>query len=95
MPKFAEALETGKLLRKQLFAEATKPQNHGVWYGHGFQVEGEGLFKNYGHDGGAPGMNAAFRVYPNLNTVIVALSNLDPPAAKGLLNYYSLRMPTN
>jgi hypothetical protein len=51
--------------------------------------------KSYGHDGGAPGMNASFRVYPNLNTVIVAVSNLDPPAAEGLINYYALRMHAN
>jgi D-alanyl-D-alanine carboxypeptidase len=93
--KFAQALQAGKLLPSELLAEATRPQNHGGWYGYGFGVDGAGPFKNYGHDGGAPGMNASFRVYPNLNTVIVALSNLDPPAAKGLANYYALRMPTN
>lgn len=95
MFKFAQALETGELISKGALAEATSPQNHGRWYGFGFGVKGEGQFKNYGHDGGAPGMDASFRVYPNLSTVIIALSNLDPPAARGLLNYYALRMPGN
>jgi D-alanyl-D-alanine carboxypeptidase len=45
MFKFAQMLETGKLLPKELLAEAISPQNHGGWYGYGFQVDGKGQFK--------------------------------------------------
>ena len=90
---FANALKSEILLPKSLLAEATAAQNHDGWYGYGFGIQGKGNLTSYGHDGGAPGMNAAFRVFPKLSTVIVALSNLDPPAAKQLADYYALRMP--
>jgi hypothetical protein len=38
-------------------------------------------------------MNGDLRIFPDLEMVIVALSNLDPPAADRLVDYYSLRMP--
>jgi len=89
--RFAEALEAGKLVSKALLAEATKPQIEG--YGYGFGTGGEGVLKSYGHSGGAPGMNGSLLVFPNLGYVVVGLSNLDPPAASRLVEYFSLRMP--
>jgi D-alanyl-D-alanine carboxypeptidase len=87
--RFAEALEKGKLLSKSFLVEATtrffKDESFG--YGYGFMVSGQGPLSNYGHDGGAPGMNAEFRVYPALGYVLVGLSNLDPPAAGRLIGY--------
>ena len=38
-------------------------------------------------------MNAAFRVYPETDTVIVALSNIDPPGADKLITFYANRRP--
>jgi D-alanyl-D-alanine carboxypeptidase len=88
-------LESGKLLSKNLLAEATtrffKEEPYG--YGYGFMVSGHGSLANYGHDGGAPGMNAEFRLYPKLGYVLIGLSNLDPPAAGRLIGYFSNRMP--
>jgi hypothetical protein len=38
-------------------------------------------------------MNGELRVYPQLGTVVVALANLDPPAASRVVDYYGFRMP--
>jgi D-alanyl-D-alanine carboxypeptidase len=89
--RFAQALESGKLISKAMLAEATKAQSEG--YGYGFGIDGEGELKSYGHNGGAPGMNGDLRIYPQLGYVVVALSNLDPPAASRLADFYALRMP--
>ncbi len=89
--RFAQALESGKLISKTMLAEATKVQTEG--YGYGFGIDGEGELKSYGHNGGAPGMNGDLRIFPQLGYVIVSLSNLDPPAASRLADFYALRMP--
>ena len=54
---------------------------------------GEGPLRSDGHGGGAPGMNGELRVYPELGYVVVSLSNLDPPAATDLVEFFALRMP--
>jgi hypothetical protein len=48
---------------------------------------------SYGHGGGAPGMNGELHVFPELGYVVVSLSNLDPPAASELVEFFTLRMP--
>jgi CubicO group peptidase (beta-lactamase class C family) len=93
--RFASALEAGTLLSKTLLTEATKPQNHEGWYGYGFFLGGEGALRSYGHSGGAPGMNADFRIYPELGVVLIGLSNLDPKAVERIVEFYALRMPAN
>jgi D-alanyl-D-alanine carboxypeptidase len=89
--RFAQALESGRLLSEGTFAEATRP--HQQQYGYGFDVQGQGSLRSYGHGGGAPGMNGELRVFPQLGFVVVALSNLDPPAASELVEFFALRMP--
>ncbi len=89
--RFAQALESGKLLSKAMLAEATRPQAER--YGYGFGAGREAPFQGYGHGGGAPGMNGDLRVYTQLGTILVCLSNLDPPAASRLLDFYDQRMP--
>jgi D-alanyl-D-alanine carboxypeptidase len=89
--RFASALESGKLISKKMLAEATREQVEG--YGYGFGIGGEGALRAYGHGGGAPGMNGDLRVYPQSGYVLVSLSNLDPPAASRLTEFFSLRMP--
>jgi CubicO group peptidase (beta-lactamase class C family) len=91
--RFANALEAGTLLPKTLLTEATRPQSHEGRHGYGFMVGGEGDLRSYGHGGGAPGMNADFRAYPELGVVLVGLSNLDPNAATRIVEFYALRMP--
>jgi D-alanyl-D-alanine carboxypeptidase len=89
--RFANALSSGKLVSKETLAEMTAPKQQG--YGYGFGVQGEGALRSYGHGGGAPGMNGELRVYPELGFVVVGLSNLDPPAASALVEFFALRMP--
>jgi len=93
--KFAEALKAGKLLKPGTLAMATAAQskmgpNNG--YGFGFHAADDSAFGFYGHNGGAPGMNGDLRVYPKTGYVIVALSNLDPPAASGMADFAELRV---
>jgi CubicO group peptidase (beta-lactamase class C family) len=75
-----------------MLAQATSPQRADGWYGLGFWLGGSGPTRNWGHGGGAPGMNAAFRVYPQLDAIVVALANLDPPAAGNQSDWYANRM---
>jgi CubicO group peptidase (beta-lactamase class C family) len=89
--RFAQALESGVLISKTMLAEATRPRAQ--QYGYGFAVWEEGPLQGYGHAGGAPGMNGDLRVFPQLGYVLVGLSNLDPPAAQRLVDYFALRMP--
>jgi CubicO group peptidase (beta-lactamase class C family) len=89
--RFAQALRSGRLISMATLAEATRP--HQQQYGYGFQVWGQGPLRSWGHGGGAPGMNGELRVYPQLGYVVVALSNLDPPAASELVDFFALRMP--
>jgi D-alanyl-D-alanine carboxypeptidase len=89
--RFAQALGSGRLLSTTTLAEATRPYQE--QYGYGFGVQGEGPLRSWGHGGGAPGMNGELRVYPRLGYVVVALSNLDPPAASELADFFALRMP--
>jgi CubicO group peptidase (beta-lactamase class C family) len=68
-------------------------REHQPQYGYGFGVQGTGPLRSYGHSGGAPGMNGELRVFPRLGYVVVGLSNLDPPAASRLVEFFALRMP--
>jgi hypothetical protein len=38
-------------------------------------------------------MNGELRIFPELGYVVVSLSNLDPPAASELVEFFTLRMP--
>jgi D-alanyl-D-alanine carboxypeptidase len=89
--RFAQALGSGRLLSKATLAAATRPYQQ--QYGYGFDVQGQARLRSYGHGGGAPGMNGELRVFPELGFVVVSLSNLDPPAASELAEFFTLRMP--
>jgi len=89
--RFAQALGSGRLLSTSTLAEATRP--HQQQYGYGFDVQGQARLRSYGHGGGAPGMNGELRIFPELGYVVVSLSNLDPPAASELVEFFTLRMP--
>lgn len=91
--KFAIALQSGKLLPKALLADATKPENHKRWYGYGFEAHADDPAPYFGHSGGAPGMNAELRVFPDQDVVFVGLDNMDDGGASALADYYAFRMP--
>jgi len=97
MLKFVHVLQSGKLISKAMLKMAMQPFFHdapsGYGYGLGFEIYGDKQLTSFGHEGGADGMNGELRVFQKLNRVIVVLSNLDPPAAHRLVDYYSLRMP--
>lgn len=95
MLKFVRALESGKLLPKTLVADAVSSHTKTNWYGYGFSIQGKDAERWYGHGGGAPGMNGQLRVYPELDRVVVAFSNLDPGTANAMSDYYEARMPLN
>lgn len=90
--RFADALRSGRLVSPAMLAQATSPQRPAGWYGFGFFLAGQGATRNWGHGGGAPGMNAAFRVFPELDAVVVVLSNLDPRAADDQADFYANRI---
>ena len=90
--RFGNALRSGRLLSRAMVRQATSPQRPDGWYGFGFWIGGQGPTRNWGHGGGAPGMNAAFRVFPELDAIVVALANLDPLAADNQADYYANRM---
>ena len=89
---FARALDSGKLVSKRMLAQATTPAP-GRRYALGFVVRGQGQLRNYGHGGGAAGVNSDVRIFPNLGVIIVGISNFDQPAVDRLVDYYGNRMP--
>ena len=89
--RFAEALQSGKLVSKSMLAEATRVQADR--YGFGLGIQGEGAWQSFGHGGGAPGMNGDLRIIPRQGYVVVALSNLDPPAASRWVDFLVARLP--
>ena len=89
--RFAQALQSGKLLLKDILSEASREQSEN--YGYGFMVAGEGPTAWFGHGGGFPGMNGMLEIFPASGYVVIGLSNLDPPSVARQLDYFTLRMP--
>jgi D-alanyl-D-alanine carboxypeptidase len=88
-----EALRSGRLLQPETLALASTASSEDGWYGLGMMVNrGDGP-RWYGHDGGAPGMSAYLRVFPDSGYVVVALSNLDPPRANWVGDIAANRLP--
>jgi D-alanyl-D-alanine carboxypeptidase len=91
--KFAGALMSNKLLKAGTVAEATRPQFTTDNYGFGFQLGPPDEVRTYGHGGGAPGMNAILRVYPESGQSVIVLCNLDSPSASRMGDWLHVRMP--
>ena len=68
-------------MKAETLAEATRPQFTTGAYGFGFQIGRPDEARTYGHGGGAPGMNAILRVYPESGQSVIVLCNLDSPSA--------------
>lgn len=78
---FAAALRGGKLLDKAHFDLMTAhhvpygPKDS--WYGYGLIIEGADGVISYGHGGNAPGTQFEFKIFPELETVMIVMSNYD------------------
>lgn len=90
---FAEALRGGRLLKPATLQQATTAVSDDARFGLGFMLTRPDEPKGYGHDGGAPGMSAYLRIFPDSGYVVVTLSNLDPPRANWLADTFVNRMP--
>ncbi len=93
LQRFGDALLRGDLVSPALLDQATSPQNHKQWYGYGFMVSGNGAVRQFGHEGGASGANAAFVVIPSRQYVVIGLSNNDPDAMENAVNFLARRLP--
>jgi D-alanyl-D-alanine carboxypeptidase len=90
--RFAEALQSGKLVSSASLTQMITPGLNSQ-YGFGMSLTGEGATRSFGHGGGAPGQNGDLRVFPESGYVVVALSNLDPPAASRMVDFIVARLP--
>ena len=86
MLKFVNALESGKLIKPETLAMALTPQKGS--FGLGIMVIGEGKHRQWGHQGGAWGMNTDVRVLAD-GTRVIVLANRDGPVANKLASTYS------
>jgi D-alanyl-D-alanine carboxypeptidase len=91
--RFATALEDGTLISAESLAAAIRGQNLKGWYGYGFMVSGDGRDRQYGHEGGAPGMNGILNVRPAQGCVVAGLSNFDPASMANMVNFVTRRLP--
>ena len=82
--EFSRALWSGKLVSPALVKEFTTgkvamgPQ---MQYAFGFGVGKIDAWRQVGHNGGIPGANAEFMMFPDQGVDVVVLANMDPPAA--------------
>ena len=90
--RFADALQSGKLVSSASLTQMITPGLNSQ-YGFGMSLTGEGATRSFGHAGGAQGQNGDLRVFPESGYVIVALSNLDPPAASRMVDFIVARLP--
>lgn len=96
--KFANALMNHKLVNAELTSMITTGKvatpMPGLKYAFGFEDARfpDGV-RRIGHGGGAPGMNGVLWIFPDSHYVIVALANLDPPAAQELARHVAELLP--
>ena len=83
MLKFGQALVGHKLLNQRytdiVLSNQMPPGQPPAGYGF-FSIEVKGT-RAFGNNGGGPGTNSTFTVYPELGYTVVVLSNYDPPSA--------------
>ncbi len=86
MQRFAQALLGHKLLNKEMTEKVMRGQievgeeGGGGRYGYGFGEETVNGHRTIGHTGGAPGISAVFRVFPDEGYTVVVLANVDNEA---------------
>ncbi len=81
MFRFADALQGAVLLDRAHLALMTADHvpysATDSWYGYGVIIEKKRGVLSYGHGGMAPGTQFEFKVYPDVDAVMVMLSNFD------------------
>ncbi len=86
--RFTDALTQGKLLDPAHLALLTHAHISqgppGSDYGYGTIVETKNGVRSFGHGGMAPGVQFEFKIYPQLDTVLVVMSNYDTIAGPEL-----------
>ena len=80
-------------MKTETLADATRPQLTTGTYGFGFQIGWPDEARTYGHGGGAPGMNAILRVYPESGQSVIVLCNLASPSASRMGDWLHARRP--
>jgi len=93
---FAAALTGHKLLdaaHTKLVTTAQPGTENSGGYGYGFGVDEEGGVRSFGHSGGAPGITAGLKIFPDSGYVVVVMGNLDPPAATRVSDFIAARLP--
>ena len=96
--RFATALTGHKLLdaeHTKLLTTARSDRQPGQGYGYGFGISSAGGVRSFGHGGGAPGINAELKIFPDSGYVVVVMSNLDPPAAARVSDFIAARLPVS
>jgi CubicO group peptidase (beta-lactamase class C family) len=96
LQRFADALANHKLLDAQhteLLTTGKMDTGNGDKYAYGFMDRTQGGVRNFGHGGGAPGMNGELAVYPQSGYVVTVLANIDPPAAGRIAAFIGNRLP--
>ena len=89
---FAQALQSGKLLKPDILKEATQGTPLRPDYGMGFYVLPNGA---YGHGGGAPGINGELHILPHRGYILVALANRDPRMATNIVDFITSVLPSH
>jgi CubicO group peptidase (beta-lactamase class C family) len=96
--KFVNALTSHELLdahyTELLITGRVSTPRPGIKYALGFEDEltRDGV-RCFGHGGGSPGMNGRLSFFPGSNYTVVALANLDPPAADDIARFIRDRLP--
>jgi len=91
--RFANALVRNKLLDAPHLALLTTPKTGALnpSYAYGFGNSVSNGTRCFGHNGGAPGMSADLAICSDY--VVVALANIDPPAADRISQFVVNRLP--
>ena len=93
LQRFFAALAAGRLTSAAMLKELTSPQIVAapakgelpqLDYGLGFGVGAASGHRWFGHNGGAPGVNAETAAYPGDRITVIVLSDRDPPGATRL-----------
>jgi CubicO group peptidase (beta-lactamase class C family) len=95
--RFVLALRNGHLLDRQ-HTELMLESQYEIWkgndYGYGAMIQSyEWTGRWIGHAGGYPGMDAQLWFSPDSGYIVIALANVDPPAAQQMADYATARLP--